>query len=527
MSETISETMSQTAPDGAAGPRVGRSRRSDRSTAALLVSAAAVLFGAGLGAIDLWAPDEPRYAAIAEELRSGRHGRAGLVLLHLNDAPYDQKPPLYFWLAALFGLPAGRVGEAAARLPSALAGIACVGGTFGIARMLRFPIPAAALAAALLATSFRFGFTARRAQLDVLLAACELVAIGLFLLLETRRGGIERARSHPGLLAGLHAALGAAGLVKGPVGWMPLLVFAAWLAWEGRLPALRALAPAWGWLLSLAPLGLWIGGAVALAPPGFAESAIGTNVFARFFAGSSHDRPVWYYAYQLPLDALPWSVLWPVGIAALARRCAGSPAARFVAAWIAVPLLFFTLSAGKRGLYLLPVFPALALVATLAVRPTDGARPARGQIGFRPLAVAAAIVAVIQLAAALFVLPRLDAEKSPRPIAEAIARHRRPGETVGVHGLRPLEGGLAYYGAGRVESIAGDDAARAFLDAGGDLLLLRRRDFERLLTTHALASVAQLRSGRRALVLARSEIGSATRASSRARPLRDPSDAQG
>jgi hypothetical protein len=71
---------------------------------AMLIGATALLYSLGLGSLDLWAPDEPHYAAVAEELRSFRHGLDGLALLHLNDAPYTQKPPLYFWLAALFGM---------------------------------------------------------------------------------------------------------------------------------------------------------------------------------------------------------------------------------------------------------------------------------------------------------------------------------------------------------------------------------------------------------------------------------------
>ena len=215
----------------------------------------------------------------------------------MNGEPYGQKPPLYFWLAAAFGLPFGRVGELAARLPSAVAGVASVAGTYWIGRLLRLPTAAAWLSAGLLATSIRFAFTARRAQLDVLLCAFELAAIALFLLIETRRGGVEAARRHPALLFGLHASLGAAALVKGPVGWLPLAVFAVYLAWEGRLAAYRNLVPAWSWLLSIGPLALWIVTATALAPEGFARDAVGTNVFARFFAGSSHARPFYYYAY--------------------------------------------------------------------------------------------------------------------------------------------------------------------------------------------------------------------------------------
>ncbi|MBY0399430.1 phospholipid carrier-dependent glycosyltransferase [Myxococcota bacterium] len=493
---------------------------------------ASAFFLPGLGMLDLWAPDEPRYAAIAEELRSGRHGLRGLVLLHLNDAPYDQKPPLYFWLAAAFGLPFGRVDELAARLPSALAAIASVGLTFLVARLLAFPTATAGFSAALLATSFRFAFTARRAQLDVLLTALELAAIALFLVLERRRGGIENAGQHPALIAALHGALGAAALVKGPVGWLPLIVFAAWLAWEGRLAAFRKLAPAWSWLLSLGPVLLWISAATALAPEGFAREAVGTNVFARFFAGASHARPFYYYLYQLPLDFLPWSLLWPIALPAVGRACrmrgsdtgaasaqAGTDgarggrsereSARFLAAWSLVPLAFFTLSAGKRGLYLLPIFPALAIASHFALSfdpigpSASGSEPPMRAPQARILAGSIAAVALIELAVALALLPRLDAEKSPRPIAAAIARHSEPANPVGLYRLRPLEGAIPYYGARRVASLDDEGAARAFLADEPRLILLRRADFDSLREPLRLDPLERFRSGERELVLAR------------------------
>jgi 4-amino-4-deoxy-L-arabinose transferase-like glycosyltransferase len=464
------------------------------------------------------------------------------VLLHLNDAPYSQKPPLYFWLAAAFGLGPGRVDEVAARLPSALAGVACVLGTFWIARRLRWPAPTAWLAAALLATSFRFAFSARRAQLDVLLCAFELLAIALFVGLELRRGGVEDARRAPARIAALHAALGAAALVKGPVGWLPLLIFAAFLAWEGRLAAFRALVPAWAFAISIGPLLLWISAATAFAPDGFAGEAVGTNVFARFFAGSSHARPFYYFAYQLPVDFLPWSLLLPTTALALARATRAKPAprselleagtatgparpgwserasARFLVAWILVPLAFFSLSAGKRGVYLLPIFPALALgcafvatrarpATTAATEDGDGPEGAPDRRRLRRLAGAVAAVAVLELVGFLFVLPRLDAEKSPRPIAQSIARRTQPEEAVALFGLRPLEGAIPYYGDRSVRSIASAAEAERFLAEGGRLILMRASELDRIGEALDLVAVERFRTGRRELVLARRSDG--------------------
>ena len=81
----------------------------------------AALYLLGLGATDLWAPDEPRYAHVTDEIVTGGHGTAGLIVMHVDGEPYSEKPPLYFWLAAVASAPAGRVTEMSARLPSALA----------------------------------------------------------------------------------------------------------------------------------------------------------------------------------------------------------------------------------------------------------------------------------------------------------------------------------------------------------------------------------------------------------------------
>ena len=520
---SVQKSPEKSAPLLPLGLRLRRFSRGRRALI-LLLAGASLLYGLGLGQTDLWAPDEPRYGAIAEELRSLRHGASGLVLLHLNDTPYTQKPPLYFWLAAAIGAPFERVHETAARLPSAIAGVLCIGLTAWIGRMLFGRSMPAILAAGLLATSFRFAFTARRAQLDVLLTCFELLAIAIFLVLESKRGGIENARRFPLALAGLHASLGAAALVKGPVGWLPLLVFAAYLAWEGRLRAFRAISPFWAWTLSLGPICLWILTAVALAPAGFAEAAVGENLIGRFFSGTSHARPFYYFAIQLPLDFLPWSLLLPFAIPVVwawsrssSEKIDGASGnaprntpdsawtARFLLVWLIVPLVFFSLSAGKRGLYLLPIFPALALVSVLAgSRPTAATcrSPILSPITIRRFMLAISIVAGLELAGFTLALPRLDSEKSPRPIAEAAASFSKDGEPIGVYGMTPLEGGIAYYGAGPLVSLRDESQLQNFLGQGGKLVILRGRHLDSLGPSLGLRELQSFRSGRRRLALA-------------------------
>jgi 4-amino-4-deoxy-L-arabinose transferase-like glycosyltransferase len=333
-----------------------------------LVCAAGVLLFARLGQLEASAPDEPRYLQISEEVRALEEGWRGLVLLRLNDEPYTQKPPLYYWLAALAGAPQGRVTELAGRLPSAAAGVLLVWLTASLgARLLGGR--AGFLGAALLLTTYEFARLARRVQLDPLLALLETLALAAFWRLDR---GIGRRAPNAALL---HAALGLAVLTKGPVGFLvPVLIIGTYLAWEGRLRELGRAFPWWGPLLSLAPGLAWIAAATALAPAGFADAAVRENLLGRLAEGAPHGNPVYYYLYQLPLDFLPWTLLFPIAAVAVVRTLRDPDATpeskraqRFLLAWVGASLVFFSLSAGKRGLYLLPSFPALALLCALGL----------------------------------------------------------------------------------------------------------------------------------------------------------------
>jgi 4-amino-4-deoxy-L-arabinose transferase-like glycosyltransferase len=530
-----------------------------------VVAAASLLFVTGLGTTDLWAPDEPRYAQVAEEMRSGVQDGGGALLLRLHGEVYTQKPPLYYWLAAAIGSTTGRVSETAARLPSALAGIGCVWLTWRLGVRLFPGGLTGAWAAALLLSLPRFAHQARRAQLDVLLTLCETLALFAFWRLEsgTDAAPAERRR----LIASLHAALGLAALTKGPVGWLPGLGIAAYLAWCGRLREGRALLPAWGLAISIGPLLAWAAAAAWLAPPGWLADAVGENLFARFATGTAHVRPFYYFGYQLPLDFLPWTLLWPLAAVAArralrARRTLTTRAAdptRLLVACCAVPLVFFSLSAGKRGLYLLPIFPLLALLCGAGV---EDALARRGrlprplllvltgactlpalvagawQAGWLPhlprLALAppalwiptlAAIAAglclalavlrsprqrlaslvaafvALELSAFLGLYPSLDSEKSPRPLSEVAASLTPAQETIAVYRENALSGGIAYYSGRRVVNLETLSSVREHVQNGGRVVITGVREQEPLSAIAPFEVRGRSRSGHRELLL--------------------------
>jgi 4-amino-4-deoxy-L-arabinose transferase-like glycosyltransferase len=334
----------------------------------LVLAGAALLVFVRLGATDLWPPDEPRYALVAEELRSLENGASDLVLLRLHGRAYTQKPPLFYWLAAAAGAPFGHVSEFAARLPSAVAGLLTVAATIALGTLL-FGRGAGTLAGLLLATTFDWSYRARTVQLDTLLSLFETTAILAFWRIETSLGSRRRN------LVWLHASLGLALLSKGPVGWIvPLLAIAAYLGWERRLRELPRLLPPWGLALSLGPTLAWFGAALALAPDGFFQDAVVTNLYGRALEGTAHAQPFWYFVVKFPPDLLPWLLLLPATIWAARKSIAAEAAPderrawRFLLAWIATSVVFFSLLSGKRLRYLLPMEPACALLFAATLR---------------------------------------------------------------------------------------------------------------------------------------------------------------
>jgi 4-amino-4-deoxy-L-arabinose transferase-like glycosyltransferase len=445
-------------------------------------------------------------------------------------------------------------------LPTALAGIALIGLTmlFG---SLMLGGATATLGAALLLTTFSFAENARRAQLDVVLALFETLALAAFWHPDRRIG-----RRWVGQLV-LHASMGLAILTKGPVGFLvPLLVMVGFLGWERRLRDLRHAFPWWGLFVSLGPALAWIVAAVALAPPGFFGDAIVDNLFGRFFAGSSHPRPFYYYLYQFPAETLPWFLLAPA-VWWAARRgvfvADGSDeerrAWRFLLAWVAATLLFFSLSTGKRGLYLLPLLPAVALLIADALgRWVEAAHripvafhvatgfvgaalaAAGGFVALRdPLQneaaslvagcaviaiVAAAVLAqlalwrararlrlrlaipVIAVWALLLVIfsvayPAFDPEKSPRAIAEAAAALTPEGEPIGLVGSVQMAGGLVYYGDRRIASLRDSDDIERFLADGGRAIVVEEKKRDRVDAVAPVEVRFRARSGRRAVLV--------------------------
>ena len=314
---------------------------------------AAVVFFFGLGARDFWAPVEPRYAEIIRVMFS----KGQWIVPTVNGELYTDKPILYFWVALTAAKMAGGVNEWVVRLPAAFGGIGFVLAAYCIGREL-FGARVGAIAAAVLATSYRVIWEARWAHIDML--------FGFFFLLSVYFGAralLRRGPPHEVLLSYVFMAL--ATLAKGLIGVvLPGMMFVAFILarrdwrligaakWPLGVPLFLVIAAPWFCLVSKATGGKWL------------TDFIYIHHLQRYTAGAGHRQPFYYYFTTLPADFLPWTAFAIPALGAYRdyRRAWAAPAVQFCLLWFLTVFIFFTLSDTKRDLYLVPLLPTLAFL---------------------------------------------------------------------------------------------------------------------------------------------------------------------
>lgn len=346
-------------------------------------------FFTGLDRFGFVGPDEPRYASIARAM-----ARTGdWITPRLNGAPWFEKPPLYYWSAAigfrLFSSP-----EIAARAPSGILALCAVLGLVLLANRIYGASTAFAVAMMLPATVAMTGF-ARAAATDMPFAACLTLTMSAaaFLLLE------ESPVRAPAISAAFGAALGLAVLAKGPAAILLAAGSTAlWAVATGNIRrSSRLFHPA------------AISAFAVVAVPWYALCAARNPEFLRIFFLEhnverfltnryQHQQPFWFFLPILLLAVFPWTLLLVPAISDgwRALRSADwrkSPSV-FFAAWVVFPLVFFSASQSKLPGYILPAVPPLVLLLARAVTGCEEAA-ARPRLIWAALLLSAAGVAVL------------------------------------------------------------------------------------------------------------------------------------
>ncbi|HEX8463408.1 MAG TPA: glycosyltransferase family 39 protein [Abditibacterium sp.] len=392
----------------------------------------------GLGRISLVGSDEPRYAEIARAMWA----TGDYVSPRLAGRLWLEKPPLLYWGQAfcysVFG-----VNELAARLPSALGALFIVLMLYGTASRALGP-RVALYVGVVAATMAMIVVPAHGATTDMPL--CAMFA-GAFLCLF--RASISQKHALKWNLASA-AFVGGAMLAKGLIG--PLffvLISGIWWLWarpdraEFRPYAPRPLSSRLATFLAatatfLAVSAIWYAPVWLRHGEVFWKEFFLNHHFKRFTSNTyKHWQPFYFYLSILPICALPWTP-WLVsalfGLRGLRPRTGARDSFLALAwVWAAIPIAFFSSSEAKLEFYILPSFPAIAILI--------GDSLARGALlprAWKPKWVAvggsALMIFVVLFLFLIYAPPRQD-KLSTRALCLQVAAQMKPGERATFLGL--------------------------------------------------------------------------------------------
>ncbi len=328
-----------------------------RRTLWLMLLALVVIWFGNLEYRKLIKPDEGRYAEIAREMVAS----GDWVTPHLNDFKYFEKPPLQYWATAVAFEVFGEH-QWTARLWTALTGFLGVL-LAGFVGLRLFGREAGLYAALILGSSMLYALMAHVNTLDM--GVTFFISLGIFSLLLAQQESAIPLRRNWMVLA--WAAMALAVLSKGLMGVIlpgaALFLYsllnrdsAVWLRMHWIIGLLAFFAVAAPWFVL-----------VMQANPEFFQFFFIHEHFERFLTKVHARYQPWYYFVPILLfGMLPWTVLMFDTVLRTWRDSASqarhfSPE-RFLLVWVVFVYLFFSVSSSKLPSYLLPMFPALALL---------------------------------------------------------------------------------------------------------------------------------------------------------------------
>ena len=336
----------------------------------ILLMLGLTLFFFRLGDRPLWDTDEGMHAATSKDMViSGDY-----ITPRLNGESFYDKPVLFNWFAAaamrVFGFT-----EFAARLPAALLGLGTVLLTYLFGRRMFNPT-VGLLGGVALATGIEYIILSRTVVHDIALVF--FMSLALYSFYSAFEGEQHRTIH----LLVFYASLGFAVLAKGPLGLLlPGLIVGLFLLMTRRLAFLKEMKLGWGIVVFLLVAAPWYA-LIMLRNPDYAGYFfLKQNVMNFISAEARHPRPFYYYFHILLGGFFPWSFFLPLAlIHGVRRRSEEYGAARlYLLLWLGVVFVFFSMASSKLSPYILPLFPAAAILVgdlwhTLLKAPTTGLR---------------------------------------------------------------------------------------------------------------------------------------------------------
>jgi 4-amino-4-deoxy-L-arabinose transferase-like glycosyltransferase len=335
--------------------------RHERKIFVLFVVATIIIFS-GLGFRDAWPPDEPRFALVAKEMVT-----SGQWLIPMRGGEiYPDKPPVFMWGIALFYVLTGSL-SVAMLLPNAIASLITLTVTYRLSRALADE-RTAMLSMLLVLLSPQCLIQAKFAQIDALVACFIWVGIYGFI----RHFCIAESWRCYFIAWG---AMGLGIITKG-VGFLPIFILVplSFLAFKKQLPTTRWKKRALlGPLIMLSVVLVWLGpvlylGAYQQDPKiqQYLSNILLKQTAQRYANAWHHIEPWYYYIFEvIPLFWFPVLVVLVFKSKNIKRVLNDNPAYLALTVWAILVVAFFSFSPGKRGVYVLPALPAVAMISGL------------------------------------------------------------------------------------------------------------------------------------------------------------------
>lgn len=342
-------------------------RWTERDLLWLMLGALAVL-AAGIGLRHPWPADEPRFALIAQSMVD----TGNYLFPHRGHELYPDKPPLFMWLQVLAYRVSGNW-NIAFLLPSLCAALGTIYLTFDLTRRL-WGHKAAVIAGWMLLLTFQFTYQSKRAQIDPVLVF--LVTLSCYALLRHMLlGPAWRWYALGFFAAGI-------GIITKGVGIIAILMLPAFFS--ARALRARRLAPieraAGRWWLGpawmLLAISLWVVPMLVAVMRSddpllqdYARNILLGQTAGRYASPSHHFQPWWYFLQVVATTWLPLVLFLPWALPAAWRRWRRRRDARIFVPllWALLVLVFFSLSPGKRDMYILPALPMLCVALAPAL----------------------------------------------------------------------------------------------------------------------------------------------------------------
>lgn len=316
----------------------------------MAVAASAIIFFWGIWSLPILSQNEGRRMTVVREMLSNHNW----LIPTINEKVYVTKPPLFYWVAAFFALLFRTSSEWVMRLPSSVSALFITWFTFDrVKRYIgRWP---ALFAAIILITSHKFTVYSRLAEIEMLLALCCTVAA--FLFLDYLKRPEARGRLYLSYLF-----WGLAFVAKGPAS-LPFFVPPLLLLWLLRRDRniLRGLFSLRGWAIFTLVAFPWYAYCYLKLGGGPWEVFLQRDVFGKTY-WSDGRSPLYRHLLDLVTNFLPWILLIFYKTQDRLKGLSASLETTYWSCWFLVPFIIVGSCAVKHAKYILPLFPAVAVL---------------------------------------------------------------------------------------------------------------------------------------------------------------------